>query len=143
VLWPSWDQTVEEWSARLEAAGATVTYWRRAQGVKGPEGERLQAEYEAFVGGVDVVISGLGNCGSCTSWSVGDALTGLTRGLPSIVAVTEEFVLLGKTLAGDRGRPGLRQIVLPHAVQTLPEADVRAAARRIWPALLDALGAVA
>lgn len=142
VLWPAWDYAVEEWARRFEEAGAVVTYWRRAQGVKGAEGQRLQAEYDAFVGGVDLIISGLGNCGSCTSWSVFDALSGLNSGLPAVVGVTEEFTLLAQTLATDRGRPGLRQIVLPHSLQTLPEEQVRKAAVDAWPTLLETLGAV-
>jgi hypothetical protein len=93
------------------------------------------------VGGVDVIVSGLGNCGSCTSWSVQDGLTGLTRGLPSIVAVTEQFESLGRTLAADQGRPGLRLLVLPFSLHTLPEDEVRRAARALFPGLLENLGA--
>src|SRR5260370_260319 len=141
VRWPAWDWTVAEWTERLERAGAAVTSWRRAQGLKGAEGERKQAEYDAFVGGVDVIVSGLGNCGSCTSWSVKDGLTGLARGLPSIVAVTEQFETLARTLAADQGRPGLRLLVLPFSLHTLPEDEVRGAARARFPGLLENLGA--
>ncbi|MDB6002893.1 MAG: hypothetical protein JWP52_4592 [Rhizobacter sp.] len=143
VLWPAWDWTVEEWTSELEAAGAVVSSWRRAQGLKGTEGERKQAEYEAFVGGVDVIVSGLGNCGSCTSWSVRDGLTALNRGLPTVVGVTEQFETLARTLATDHGRPGLRLVVLPFSVHTLPEEEVRAHARALFPRLLDQLGASA
>jgi hypothetical protein len=141
VLWPAWDWTVEEWSHELEAAGALVSTWRRAQGLKGAEGDRKQAEYEAFVGGVDVVVSGLGNCGSCTSWSIRDGLTALSRGLPTVVGVTEQFETLARTLATDQGRPGLRLVVLPFSVHTLPEEEVRAHARALFPRLLEQLGA--
>ncbi|KJE22595.1 hypothetical protein FF36_03125 [Frankia torreyi] len=142
VLWQAWDQTVDEWIAELERAGAIVTTWRRAQGLKGAEGERRQAEYDAFVGGVDAVISGLANCGSCTSWSVKDGLNALNRGLPTVVAATEHFVGLARTLAADNGRPGLRLVELPSSLNTLPEQQVRAHARSSFPALLDAIGAV-
>jgi hypothetical protein len=141
VLWAAWDWTVEEWMPRLEGAGAVVTTWRRAQGVKGLEGERLQGEYDGFVGGIDALISGLANCGSCTSWSVNDGLNGLNRGLPTVVAVTENFEPLARTLAADRGRPGLRLLVLPFSLPTLPEENVRQRAREAYPQLLDVLGA--
>lgn len=141
VLWAAYDQTVAEWIPELERAGAIVTTWRRAQGLKGAEGERHQAEYDAFVGGVDAVVSGLANCGSCTSWSVKDGLNALNRGLPSIVAVTEHFVGLARTLASDAGRPGLRLLQLDSSLNVLPEDQVRAAARDAFPRLLDALGA--
>jgi Fe-S cluster biogenesis protein NfuA len=143
VLWPAWDWAVDEWSRALVEAGATVDTWRRAQGLKGADGDRAQAEFEAFVGGIDVLVSGLGNCGSCTSWSVRDGLTGLTRGLPTVVGVTENFELLGRTLATDLGRPGLRLIVLPFAANMLSEEAVRSAAREQFPTLLELLGAVA
>ncbi|WP_261574467.1 UGSC family (seleno)protein [Frankia gtarii] len=142
VLWQAWDQTVDEWIAELERAGAIVTMWRRAQGLKGAEGESKQAEYDAFVGGVDAVISGLANCGSCTSWSVRDGLNALNRGLPAVVGVTEHFVGLARTLAADNGRPGLRLVELPASLNTLTEEQVRAHARASFPALLDAIGAV-
>ncbi|WP_261564539.1 UGSC family (seleno)protein [Frankia gtarii] len=142
VLWQAWDQTVDEWIAELERAGAIVTTWRRAQGLKGAEGESKQAEYDAFVGGVDAVISGLANCGSCTSWSVRDGLNALNRGLPAVVGVTEHFVGLARTLAADNGRPGLRLVELPASLNTLTEEQVRAHARASFPALLDAIGAV-
>ncbi|MCK9877914.1 hypothetical protein MXD59_19395 [Frankia sp. Ag45/Mut15] len=142
VLWPAWDQTVDEWTTTLERAGATVTSWRRAQGLKGAAGASTQAEYDAFVGGVDAVVSGLANCGSCTSWSVRDGLSGLEKGLPTVVAVTERFVGLAGVLAADNGRPGLRLIALRAALNTLSEDEVRAAAREAFPRLLAGLGAV-
>ncbi|ETB36330.1 hypothetical protein N602_24295 [Mycobacterium avium subsp. hominissuis 10-5606] len=142
VLWAAYDHTVAEWIPELERAGAIVTTWRRAQGLKGPEGERHQAEYDAFVGGVDAIISGLANCGSCTSWSVKDGLNALNRGLPTVVAVTEHFVGLARTLATDAGRPGLRLLQLDSSLNVLPEDQVRAAAREAFPRLLETLGAV-
>jgi Fe-S cluster biogenesis protein NfuA len=143
VLWPAWDAVVDEWTRELEAAGAAVARWRRRQGLKGEEGEQAQADYEAFVGSVDVLVSGLGNCGSCTSWSVRDGLEGLNTGLPTVVAVTEHFEALARTLATDLGRPGLRLVVLPFSAHTLADGEVRASARERYPALLDVLGAAA
>jgi hypothetical protein len=114
---------------------------RRAQGLTGQEGDRHQADYDAFVGGVDVVVSGLGNCGSCTSWSVRDGLTALNRGLPAVVAVTEQFETLARRLSADLGRPGLRLTVLPFSAHVLSDDEIRAAARERFPALLELLGA--
>ena len=141
VLWPAWDVVVDEWSRELERAGAETIRMRRAQGLTGRDGDRQEAEYDAFVGGVDVLVSGLGNCGSCTSWSVRDGLTGLNRGLPTVVAVTEQFETLARTLAADLGRPGLRLTVLPFSAHVLSDEELRAAARERFPALLELLGA--
>jgi hypothetical protein len=141
ILWKSFDWTVEEWRKRLEAAGATVRTWRRVQGLVGDDYEQAQAEYEKMLTGADVAISGLANCGSCTSWSVRDALTASFRGLPTAAVATAHFEPLARLLARDGGHPGMRVAVLPYPYDTLPEDDVRAAARDAFPRLLEALGA--
>jgi Fe-S cluster biogenesis protein NfuA len=141
VLWTSWDQTVEEWTGALERAGAQVRSWRRVQGLTGEQGAAAQAEYEAFVAAADVVVSGLGNCGSCTSWSVRDALTGLIGGKATVCVATAQFTALARMLAADRGRPGLRLLELPYPYDLLPESEVRAHAQAQFPRLLDTLGA--
>jgi hypothetical protein len=141
VLWQSFDWTVEEWVGALEEAGATVRTWRRVQGLAGADYDRAQAEYEAMLASADVVISGLANCGSCTSWSVRDALSGAARGLPTVAVATAHFEPLARLLAADGGRPGLRVLVLPYPYDILPEEEVRAHARAAFPRLIEVLGA--
>jgi len=141
ILWRSFDLTVEEWQRLLEEAGVTVLRWRRVQGLAGPEYERAQAEYEAMLARSDVAISGLANCGSCTSWSVRDALTAAGHGLPTTAVVTEHFEPLAKVLAEEGGRPGLRLVVLPYPYDTLSDDEVREHARTLFPQLLQTLEA--
>ncbi|MCU1343954.1 MAG: hypothetical protein JWL70_220 [Acidimicrobiia bacterium] len=141
VLWHSFDWTVEEWAKSLEAAGAKVVMFRRTQGQVGADLERAQAEYEAVLAQADVVFSGLGNCGSCTSWSVRDALTAAAKGLPVAAVATAHFEPLARVLAAEGGRPGLRLMVLPYPYDTLSEDAVRAHAQALFPQLLEALGA--
>jgi hypothetical protein len=141
VLWPSFDWTVNEWERELEKAGARVIKWRRVQGLVGDEYDRAQAEYEGLLATADMAISGLANCGSCTSWSVRDALTAAALGLPTTAICTAHFESLAKVLSAEAGRPGLRLAVLPYPYDTLPEAEVRAHARAAYPRLLEAMGA--
>jgi hypothetical protein len=141
ALWRAWDWTVDEWTTQFEKAGATVVTWRRWQGLPGDEGNRKQAEYAALVQSSDVVISGLGNCGSCTAWTVRDALVGRIAGLPTITVVTEHFLPLARTLAADSHHDGLRMHVLPYPLDIRPEDEVRAIARDSFGALLVGLGA--
>ena len=115
--------------------------WRRVQGLVGEDYERAQGEYEAMLASADVAISGLANCGSCTSWSVRDALTASAMGLPTTAVATRHFESLAQLLAEEGGRPGLRLVVLPYPYDTLPEEEVRAHARAAFPELLDTLGA--
>jgi len=141
ILWRSFDLTVEEWQRMLEDAGATVLRWRRVQGLTGPQYEHAQAEYEGMLAKADVAISGLANCGSCTSWSVRDALTAAGRGLPTTAVVTAHFEPLAQVLAEEGGRPGLRLMVLPYPYDTLSDDEVRTHARTLFPQLLQTLEA--
>jgi hypothetical protein len=114
--------------------------WRRVQGLVGADYDRAQAEYETMLASADLAISGLANCGSCTSWSIRDALTAASRGLPTTAVATAHFEPLARMLATDGGRPGLRVVVLPYPYDTLQEDEVRAHARAAYPQLLEVLG---
>jgi hypothetical protein len=141
ALWPSWDWVVDEWTKALEAAGVTVRSFRRVQGLAGSEGTDADKAYAAMLTTVDAAIVGLGNCGSCTSWTIKDATQAAESGLPAVAVVTEQFTGLAGTLAAHYGRPGLRIHVLPFPLQTRPEQDVRAIARDAFPQVLSRLGA--
>ena len=143
VLWDSFDWTLEEWIAELEAAGATVRTWRRVQGQTGAEYDRAQAEYETMLAGADLALSGLANCGSCTSWTIHDTADRRRARLGYGGGGHRAFRPLGRLLAADGGRPGLHVVVLPFPFDTLPEAEVRAHARALFPRLLEVLGATA
>jgi hypothetical protein len=141
VLWPAFDWTVEEWKLALEGYGATVLMWPRAQGEKDDVLAVADAELDAMLARSDLAISGLANCGSCTSWSVRDAIVAADKGLPTTVVATAHFEQLAHMLAAEYGRPGLRVTVLPYPYSTLPEHLVREHARAAVPHLLHVLGA--
>jgi hypothetical protein len=141
VLWPAFDWTVEEWTQLFEQHGATVLAWPRAQGLKDDDLVRADAELEAMLAQADLALSGLANCGSCTSWSVRDALIAASKGLPVSVIATAHFEPLAHLLAAEGGRPGMRVTVLPYPYSTLDEAIVREHARNEFSQLLQVLGA--
>jgi len=58
--WHSYDWVLDEWTPRLQAAGATVRAWEAGNRV-GEGGEQTFAELAAFAAEVDVGIVGLGN----------------------------------------------------------------------------------
>jgi len=140
-LWEAFDWVVDEWSSALRNAGAEVKYWRRLQGIPGESGAQAQQDYLSFVNSIDVLISGLGNCGSCTAWTVKDALVGLNIGLPTMAVATAQFEDVARLSAEHGARPGLRLHVLPYPLQTQPEERVRAIAREGLPTALATLGA--
>lgn len=88
-----------------------------------------EAQFRAIAGGYDLVITGSGDCGSCTSWSALDAVELEHRGMRAILLVTEPFVPLARTLARAGGVANLRFAEIPHPIggklaeQVVPLAD--------------------
>ena len=72
-IWRAWDWISEIWAQEFRRAGAEVKFWRSC-GRSGEEGERMAAQLEEFLACVDIAVVGLANCGSCTGWTVHDAL---------------------------------------------------------------------
>lgn len=140
ILWPAWDWLTDEWARMLREDGAEVITWRAAGRVN-DEGSEVLAELNEFVGsGLDACIVGLANCGSCTSWTIHDALVADAAGLPTTAVATEQFMDLARALARRSGRSGLRIHQLPYPLHTLPEEDVRDIAGQQYRSLLRALG---
>jgi hypothetical protein len=64
----------------------------------------------------------------------------VARGKAAVVAVTQEFEVLARTMAANAGHASLRVLVLPYPLETRPEAEVRAIARQHYRPLLRAFG---
>ena len=78
-IWRAWDWISEDWAERLRAAGAAVSFWRSTDR-SGAEGERQANELAEWLKTIDVAIVGLANCGSCTGWTVRDAISAAATG---------------------------------------------------------------
>ena len=92
---------------------------------------------------MECAISGLGTCGSCTSWSVHDAVSVEKLGKPAIVAVTEEFATHGHNMAAHLGHPDLKVLVFPYPLEARPEAELLEIADEYYPKFLEMIGVVA
>jgi hypothetical protein len=138
--WRSWMLIVDEWRGFLRRDGAEPVVVQTGERV-GSEGERTRAEVAKWAASVDCGISGLGTCGSCTSWSVHDAVTLEQQGRPAIVAVTEEFAKHAGNMASHLGHPDLKLLVLPYPLEGRPEHELRKIAEEHYPAFLRLLGA--
>ena len=139
MLWRSWDWTSEVWAEGLRAEGAEVEFWRSC-GRTGEEGVRATAEYKALLGRADMAIVGLGNCGSCTSWTIADALTAAATGIPVIAVATAHFEGLARNLSKRGGRSGLRLHILPYPLDVLPKEQVDGIARDHYQPFLRSFG---
>lgn len=90
---------------------------------KGPRGESANAAvpcdpeiFERVLAEADLVITGAADCGSCTAYSVTDAIALEQAGRPAVVATTTHFETVARTLARSFGLPETRLLVLPHPI---------------------------
>lgn len=58
--WRSFEWVIDEWTPRLEAAGATVRLWCAGNRI-GEEGVRTARQLDEWADAVDVAVVGLGN----------------------------------------------------------------------------------
>jgi hypothetical protein len=140
-IWRAWDWIAEDWAARLEAAGAEVSFWRSC-GRSGEEGELMERELAAWLKTIDMGIIGLANCGSCTGWTVRDAITCANTGVPTIAIATENFRAFTHEIAARGGRSGLRMHVLPYPLNEQERDAVKAIGEAHFDAMLDEFGAL-
>ncbi len=140
-IWRAWDWIAELWAAEFRKAGAEVKFWRSHQGRTGAEGERMASELDAFLNSIDVAVVGLGNCGSCTGWTIRDALAAAAKGLPTTAICTEVFEELGHQLAERGGRSGLRIHVLPYPLNEKQQHEVEPVAHQHLQGVLHTMGA--
>ncbi len=140
-IWRAWDWIVDIWADEFRKAGATVKLWRSNQGRTGAEGERLARELDEFLGSIDIAVVGLGNCGSCTGWTIRDALAAAAKGLPTTAVCTEVFEELGHNLARRGGRSGLRIHILPYPLNEKLKEEVEPVAYDHLAGMLQTMGA--
>ncbi|MCU1393977.1 MAG: hypothetical protein JWM34_2405 [Ilumatobacteraceae bacterium] len=88
---------------------------------KGPGGRSANAAipcaddvFDRIVAEADLVITGAADCGSCTAYSVYDAISFEQAGTPAVVVTTTRFQPIAATMATDFGLPAVRTLVLPH-----------------------------
>jgi hypothetical protein len=139
VYWQSWDYVAADWATLLEARGADVSFWQ-ARSRMGKEAEGITEELNEFVNSIDIAIVGLATCGSCTMWTIHDAVLAANAGKPTIVVATEYFVELSHELAATDGRPDLVVKVMPYPLEGRTEPELHRIATDEFPDLLGILG---
>ena len=101
----------------------------------------MERELKEFLTTIDVAIVGLANCGSCTGWTVRDAITAANAGLPTTAIATANFESFAHEIAARGGRSGLRVHVLPYPLNERLRDDVTAIGEAHFNSLLDTMGA--
>lgn len=79
----------------------------------------------------DVVILALGDCGSCTTWVILDAIRLEKEGKPTICICTHKFTDYAHSLAKAQGAEGLRIIEIEHPIAGLKDEEVKAKTEKI------------
>ena len=79
----------------------------------------------------DVVVTGIGDCGSCSASAVTDGIMLEREGIPAAVICSDAFGASADAIAGLRGAPGYRYITTRHPVAVLTPDEVRERARQV------------
>jgi hypothetical protein len=78
-----------------------------------------------------VVVTGVGDCGSCSASAVTDGIMLEKRGIPAAVICSDAFGASADAIAGLRGAPGYRYLTTRHPVAVLTPDEVRDRARQL------------
>ncbi|MBN9426947.1 MAG: hypothetical protein J0H09_10615 [Burkholderiales bacterium] len=69
----------------------------------------------------DVMVAGVGDCGSCSSGSVLDGILLEMRNIPSASIITHLFKNTGRAMARQWGDPDYRFLIMEHPIANLPD----------------------
>jgi len=90
--------------------------------------------YETL-GEYDAVLVAYGDCGSCSSWTVHDAIQLETAGVPTVVFCSTEFTALAQFEAEKQECPGLPIVEFEHPIADLTPDAVRS--KRVTPDICE------
>jgi hypothetical protein len=108
--------------------GATVTMARTKVNFAAPAPEDLVKEMTASC---DVIITGIGDCGSCSASAVADGIAFEAAGLPAAAICSDAFRVTADAMADLQGAPGYRYATTPHPVAVLTADQVRQRAAQV------------
>ena len=135
------DAFLEEVAALLEQrCGATTVLARTKPSIVHPAPPEMLAEFRA---GCDVVVVGVGDCGSCSASAVADGLQLEAAGIPAAVICSDAFRVSADAMASLQGTPGYAYVTTPHPVASLSHEGVRERAERALPEIVGLLVAPA
>lgn len=121
---------------RLLAAkhGATVTIQRTKQtGIAFPVDEPTLKEVAAVS---DVVVVGVGDCGSCSAAAVADGILFEREGVPTAVICSDAFEVTARAMAEVQDDADFEFLMTPHPVAVLTPEQVNARAAELVPAVV-------
>jgi hypothetical protein len=140
--WRSWQLVSSIWDEHLHRDGASTIAVETGAQIGDPASSDRK-HIDELAGQVDAAIVGLGTCGSCTTFTIKDAVTVEDRSKPVVAIVCEEFIVHGRNVATHLGHGSLKILVLPYPLEARPTEELRAIADEFYPQVLALLGATA
>ncbi len=111
-----------------QRCGATVTMSRTKVNFAAPAPEDLVKEMTT---NCDVIITGIGDCGSCSASAVADGIAFEAAGLPAAAICSDAFRVTADAMAELQGAPGYKYATTAHPVAVLTPDQVRARAAQV------------
>lgn len=129
---------LDELAADLERDFGVTSFKRY---VKDYFGTPIKDElFDQVVSEVDVVITAVGDCGSCSAATVADGIKFERAGVPTVSITSDSFAMSGQAMADVQGFPGFQFAMVEHPMASLDAAQIRARADAILPDVLRILG---
>jgi hypothetical protein len=94
---------------------------------------------EELAAGCEAVVTGVGDCGSCSGSAVADGVAFERRGIPAAVICSDAFTITADAMAAVKGATGYRYATTAHPVAVLTPAEVRERAERVLPEVVALL----
>jgi hypothetical protein len=103
--------------------------------VKKPAGAPATPQQLEKAAEADICILALGDCGSCTSWVILDAIRLEKMDVPTISICSDQFTSFARELAKSYGKEDLRILKLEHPIAGMQKEEVEKKTLKIIPAL--------
>ncbi|MFC7404696.1 UGSC family (seleno)protein [Georgenia alba] len=88
----------------------------------------------------DVVVTAVGDCGSCSAATVADGVLFERAGVPTVSICSDSFMMSGAAMAQVQGFPGFDFLTVQHPVASLDADQLRDRARAAMPDIARILG---
>ncbi len=85
----------------------------------------------------------MGTCGSCTTFTIKDAVTVEEHEKPVVAIVCDEFTVHAHNVARHVGHSDMNVLVLPYPLEARPAEELEQIARDYYPKVLALLGVTA
>lgn len=121
---------------RLHGVGECRMYTKDYFGT--PVKDELLAQ---VVAECDVVVTAVGDCGSCSAATVTDGILLERAGVPAVSICSDSFQMSGEAMAKVQGFPGYEFLSAPHPIASLDADELHERALGLMPDVLRLLGA--